>query len=204
MSFDEKEPPNEATHEAIRNPVEGKIQKMELVTDALAEVGTVSEACRRAGIARATYYRWLDDDPAFQAQVDEAQEAHNDAIRNEIERRAVEGVRKPVGFYKGEHGGTFVQEYSDTLLIFHAKARMPEYRDKVDVQQTIKLDRIDWDQLPNSVIDRIANRENAFAVLASYIDQGNELPLLPGGKRSLMTRPVDPGGEPSDNDGSHQ
>ncbi len=41
---------------------------------------------------------------------------------------------KPV-YQQGVKVGT-VKEYSDTLLIFQAKAHMPEYREKVQVEQS--------------------------------------------------------------------
>ena len=48
-----------------------------------------------------------------------------DILEDEVDRRAVEGVEKPVGWHKGKPGG-YVREYSDTLLIFLLKGDRPE------------------------------------------------------------------------------
>jgi len=52
----------------------------------------------------------------------------------EIDRRAVEGVDKPV-IYKGEITGTYM-EYSDNLLKFRRKQRDPSYRDNYTTETT--------------------------------------------------------------------
>ncbi len=59
-----------------------------------------------------------------------------DRLEQEMARRAIEGVSKPV-FYKGKKVGT-VQEYSDQLAITLAKAVRPErFRDNVKVDADI-------------------------------------------------------------------
>src|SRR5205807_601275 len=57
-----------------------------------------------------------------------ADAAANAHIEAEIRRRAMEGWDEPV-YQQGARVGT-VRKYSDTLLIFYAKRRMPEYREK--------------------------------------------------------------------------
>ena len=54
------------------------------------------------------------------------EDAH-DALESEARRRAVEGVPMPV-YYNGKVCGT-VRKYSDFLLMFLMKAKMPQYRD---------------------------------------------------------------------------
>ncbi len=53
-----------------------------------------------------------------------AKEEVADLLEAEAWRRAVEGVEKPVGWYKGKPGG-YVREYSDTLLIFPLRGLRP-------------------------------------------------------------------------------
>jgi len=53
-------------------------------------------------------------------------------VREEIDRRARRGWSETV-YQLAKRAGT-VRKYSDTLLMFHAKARMPEYRDKQQVE----------------------------------------------------------------------
>ncbi len=110
-----------------------------LFLEEFARNANVTAACRRAGIDRSTVYRWQEHDTAFTIRYHEAEAEANDVVRAAIFRRAVNGVDKPL-----HHNGRMVtdadgrpvtvKEYSDTLLIFLAKARMPEFRDKQQVE----------------------------------------------------------------------
>ena len=99
---------------------------------ALAETGNITDACRRAGITRDTFYRHRHEDPAFAAAAADALEVAVDNLELEARRRAEKGCEKPV-FYKGREIAR-ITEYSDTLLIFLLKAHRPEkYRERYDV-----------------------------------------------------------------------
>lgn len=92
------------------------------------ETANMMLACRQMGVDRQSVYRWLESDiDGFAARYREAEQDANDRIEAEIHRRAILGVTKPVTVAgKREE----IREYSDTLLIFMAKARMPaKYRD---------------------------------------------------------------------------
>ena len=87
----------------------------------------VTQACRAAGIDRSMAYQWLEHDEQFSILYHQAEQIANDAIRAEIFRRGHDG------YYEQVIVGGKVQtlhKYSDTLLIFLAKARMPEFREK--------------------------------------------------------------------------
>lgn len=103
---------------------------------AYAETGIITTAALAAGVDRKTIYNWQEHDEAFSLRFYDAEATANDLIRAEILRRAYEGVEEPV-FQLGKYAGT-IRKYSDTLLIFEAKRRMPEYRDKVDVKTTVQ------------------------------------------------------------------
>lgn len=100
--------------------------------------GNMTAGCNKAGVNRSTVYDWLEKDETFSLRYEQAKVAYCDRLRQEIDRRAVHGTLKPV-YYQGEKVGA-IREYSDTLLIFQAKAKMPEYRDKVQVEQTGGID----------------------------------------------------------------
>jgi len=102
--------------------------KKELFLDAFAEHGIVLKAAQSAGISRRVVYQWLEHDEIFTFAYNQAKENAKDVVRAEISRRAVEGWDEEV-YQLAKYAGT-VHKYSDTLLIFHAKALMPEYRDK--------------------------------------------------------------------------
>lgn len=102
-----------------------------------AKYGNVGHACDKAQISRTTFYRWTEHDEAFSLTCEQSKQDYCDTLRTEIHRRAHDGVLKPV-YQRGEKVGT-IREYSDTLLIFQAKAHMPEYREKVQVEQSGKV-----------------------------------------------------------------
>lgn len=93
-----------------------------------AEHGNKTQACREAGCDRGSVYDWINNDPAFAAAFEDAKVQANDNIETEIHRRGVLGWDEPV-FYQGALCAT-IRKYSDTLLIFLAKANNPKkFRD---------------------------------------------------------------------------
>lgn len=107
----------------------------------LAEQGTVRAACAAAGVHRSMLDVWAEHDETFAIELRYAKLDADDRYREEIRRRGVDGVPEPVvsqGRIVLTPDGTplTVQKYSDALLMFQAKARMPEYREKVDITTT--------------------------------------------------------------------
>jgi len=107
-----------------------------------AEAGNVSAAARRCEQSRANHFRWLneiDDEGnptptalAYRVLVEAIEHEACDEVEAEIRRRGIKGVDEPV-FYQGEVCG-YVRKFSDLLLIFRAKALMPEkYRERHEV-----------------------------------------------------------------------
>lgn len=107
-----------------------------------AEAGNVSAAARRCEQSRGSHYGWLaevDEQKlptptalAYRKLVEAIDNEACDEVEAEIRRRGVKGVEEPV-FYQGEICG-YVQKFSDLLLIFRAKALMPEkYRERHEV-----------------------------------------------------------------------
>lgn len=97
--------------------------------EALADYGNVSAACRLAKVSRDTAYRHRNTDVDFATAWEAAAALGVESLEDEARRRAYKGVRKPV-YQKGELVG-YVQEYSDTLMIFLLKAHKPEkYRER--------------------------------------------------------------------------
>lgn len=119
-----------------------KSAAQDVFLESLAEHGIISLACKKAHINRSTFYRWKEK-PQFKKLYDTALEDAKDNIKAEIYRRAHDGVEEPV-YQLGKYCGT-TTKYSDTLLIFHAKMLMPEYRDKQQVEHSGKIDiKTEW------------------------------------------------------------
>lgn len=132
---------------------------------ALSRTGNKSQACRMAEIDRSTPYtdQWRDDEE-LQESEQVAIEIAADLLEEEARRRAVEGVEKPVGWYRGEAGG-HIREYSDTLLIVLLKATRPQrfaervesrFPDGPPTSVSIYLPENRRGELPEAVKARIA------------------------------------------------
>lgn len=108
--------------------------------DAYAKLGTITHAAEAVGIAASTHYGWLEQEKdgkreGYAEMFAQAEKRYCDRIEREIDRRAIEGWDEPV-HYQGERVD-LVRKYSDTLLIFRAKAQMPQkYRDQSSVEIT--------------------------------------------------------------------
>lgn len=110
----------------------------------------VTLACMQAGIDRSQIYRWQEHDQNFSLEFKQAELAANDMLLAAAWQRGVKGVEKPVVsmgrqvFVKVKENGKEVEKplmervYSDTLLSLLMKARMPEFRDKQQVEMTGK------------------------------------------------------------------
>ncbi len=95
-----------------------------------------------------------------------------DTLEAEAYRRAVEGVEKPTGWYRGVAGGV-VREYSDSLLMFLLKGIRPDkYKDRVEFKGA--LASIDLNKLPDELLARIAAGEHPLSVLASVEPDAND------------------------------
>jgi len=92
--------------------------------EALETTCNVTKACRLARVGRRSIYEWRDDDPAFKADWEKSLDRASDLLEEEAVRRAQHGVKKPV-FQGGKRVG-YVQEYSDTLMIFLLKGAKPK------------------------------------------------------------------------------
>ena len=99
---------------------------------ALAEAGTVTEACRKSGISRTTAYHARQQDEAFALQWADVEEEGTELLEKVAVQRAVDG--------------------SDTLMIFLLKSRRPQkYRENVKIEHggeiRTYLDELSRDQL---------------------------------------------------------
>lgn len=116
----------------MANRIKFTAKKKETFLALIAEGWSVTKACNGISITPRCAYYHRETDPVFDAEWESAWQSGADRIEDEMLRRAVEGVTKPV--YQGKELVGYIQEYSDTLLIFALKGRKPEkYRER---QQT--------------------------------------------------------------------
>jgi hypothetical protein len=175
--------PDESPFSEIQHP-----RKRAFLT-AYAHTGNKRLAAKLAGIDRSAIYQpgWRDD-RKFEDALARAELMACDILEAEAYRRAVEGVEKPVGWYKGRPGG-YVREYSDVLLIFLLKGIRPEkYRDRMELRGAFA--NLNLDLLPDAAIERLAKGEHPLSVLASWAADGGDpeaLRLPPAGRGGRMT-----------------
>ena len=124
----------------------------EVWLEAYAQSGIITLASRAAGIDSTTVRSWEEHDELFVMKKHMAREIADDLIRAEIKRRGVDGVTKPV-HYQGERVD-YVTEYSDNLLMFLTKSRMPEFREKQSIEHSGTLSITD---LVKKAAEEVAN-----------------------------------------------
>lgn len=101
----------------------------------LAKGWSVTHSAEKAGFSRQTAYKYRELDEQFRTDWDDAIERGTDRLEDAMEKRAVDGVMKPV--YQGKELVGHVQEYSDSLAMFMAKARRPDkFRERSTVSHT--------------------------------------------------------------------
>lgn len=111
-----------------------------------AEDGNVTEACKAANIDRSTIYAWREKYKTFAELFAEAEAQVHDRIRAEIFHRALVGDEEVVvsmgKIMRGDDGKPLIaHKKSDQLLMFLAKAKMPEFREKQQVEHSAKDDK---------------------------------------------------------------
>ncbi len=133
---------------------EERKQAQETFLAAFALNANVMLSCRKAGIDRTLVYKWCEHDTEFNIRFKQAELDANDMIRGAIYQRGVQGVEKPAlsmgkVVYEEVPGGIdeegkpivkrkplMLREYSDSLLALLAKARMPEFREKQQLEMS--------------------------------------------------------------------
>lgn len=125
-------------------PIEREI-KQKLFLEALSLTANVRAACVHAKVGRTTIYRWQEHDEEFSHQFHLAQSEANDLLTGEAWRRGMQGVEEPVvsmGKIVLDREGQplVIKRYSDPLLMLLMKARMPEFREKQQVEHSGSID----------------------------------------------------------------
>jgi hypothetical protein len=89
------------------------------VLNALEEsCGVVSTACKSIGMARSTFYNWINADPEFKSAVEELQEYALDVAESELHKLIKKGDTTAIIFYlktKGKKRGYVEKQEIDHL-----------------------------------------------------------------------------------------
>lgn len=88
--------------------------------------GDVHSAARVCGVSPDFLFKWMRDDKVAAEQIEEAKRVGYLMIESAMIDRAVHGIDKAV-YYKGAVVG-YDKQYSDSLLVKLAEARLPEFK----------------------------------------------------------------------------
>lgn len=123
---------------------------------AYQETASIVRAAEAAGIDRSAHYRQMERSPEYRKAFARAEVIAADSLEAEAIRRAKEGVVRPLIYH-----GRLVQvlkdprdpasevitltetEYSDSVLVAALKARHPRWREKVEIDATVKAKKFD-------------------------------------------------------------
>ncbi len=133
-----------------------RIEAQAAFLDAYEHTANVLTAAEESGIHRTLVYYWLEHDADFLFAYNLADSAANMRIEGEIRRRAIDGWDETTVEY-GIPIKT-IHKYSDTLLIFYAKKRIPAYREKSQVDITSLL-QVQRDPALQSLTDALTDEE---------------------------------------------
>lgn len=110
---------------------------------ALSMTANIRAACMAAGIDRSLVYYWQEHDDSFSMRFNIANQEANDLLFAAAWERSVKGVEKPVvsmGKQVFVDGKPLMERvYSDALLSLLLKARLPEFRDRQQVDVNANL-----------------------------------------------------------------
>lgn len=105
------------------NSIEKRQSKnKELLLDQLKKTPVVQIACEKAGVGRATYYRWRKEDADFAQQSDQALQDGSLLVNDMAESQLMSAIK----------------DKNMTAIIFWLKHHHPAYATKVEVTTTSK------------------------------------------------------------------
>lgn len=138
-AIDKTTPQRTRRRRGDRMTAEERTQAQRKFIEALGRTANVTAACMQAGIHRSTVYIWQEHYPEFGMEFQEANKRANDVLFGEAWRRATQGDESYVvsagKLVYGPDGKPLMErKRSDRMLELLLKARMPEFRDKQQVE----------------------------------------------------------------------
>jgi hypothetical protein len=97
-------------------------EQKKLLVDQLKKTPIIQVACEKIGVGRATFYRWLKDDPEFAKLANESIAEGNGLISDVAESQLANLIKS------GNLGA----------ISFWLKHRHPAYRNKLEVQANVR------------------------------------------------------------------
>lgn len=113
----------------------------------LRENPNLQRACKKAGIARSTLYRWIGDDVNFRDEVRDAQEVGQDTMNDYVEAKLIENIQannqRSIEFYlrhnNQKYASTRVESEYFNKRSFGRIEHMPTGTDQMYFSEDMKL-----------------------------------------------------------------
>jgi hypothetical protein len=145
MSNSDTTTPQRTRRRGQRLTAEEKQETKEKFLKALSNTANVRVACMQAGVDHSTVYRWQEMDENFGFRFREANKDANWILFGEAWQRAMKGEEEYVvsggKLIYGPDGKPLTQrKKSDRMLELLLKARLPEFRDKQQVEMSGSID----------------------------------------------------------------
>lgn len=133
--------PTSKRRQGVRLTPQQKKAAKEVYLRTFKNTGNIRASCLAAGIDRSTVREWEEHDPIFCLESQMAGKDVDDLIEAELFRRAMHGDKEPVvsmgKVVRDDEGEVMtVTKRSDAILMFIAKARMPKYREKQQIEHS--------------------------------------------------------------------
>ena len=121
----------------------------------LQRTGNVSAAARAARVTRGSAYEKRQSDDGFDKCWNSALEESLDDLEEELRRRALEGIDKPI-FYAGKQVGG-IKSYNDALGMFLLRSRRKSvFGDKThEAELTDAQDELDSESLREKLLQKL-------------------------------------------------
>jgi hypothetical protein len=152
--------------------------------EALEQFPIIQGACKQAGISRATFYRWFQDDPQFERDVRTyikiGTESVNDLAESQLIRHLKEGSLPAIKYWLGHRHSGFKEE----------TPRTNEVRNSAKTEQ-------EQAEATSEIIQGVArSMKMGLPVLMQYLVKKEELEKLSGKKAPPLS--IDPDPHPDD------
>ena len=124
----------------------------QLLIETLKETPIITAACKKAGIGRATYYRWRKEDKYFSQQCDNALKQGNEYINDMSESQLV----------------SLIREKSWPAISFWLRKCNPKFKDKIEITGEINSPRNELTPEQQAIVTE------ALRLASLNVDEGTE------------------------------
>jgi hypothetical protein len=110
----------------------------------------VERACKKVGIARSTYYRWCESNPAFHTEAEAAQTRGREKLTDFVESKLLENINSN-------------QHAAIAFWLSHNTSRYRTYPHRAYNEEIVRLKRLE--RMTDEITDALLTREGYESLL---------------------------------------